>query len=677
LAYAPTMRSTVASRPLLLAALASLAVLALNCASGGGQKPGLPPGGEAKLLSGPCDVVTPAGAQLKVPAGFRAQQRGNVIELLEPDGAARAALVEIEGQDPVAAVKAAWAAVDPAAAWKVEQALKPPPKGGYDQLYVEVYVAKPDRTRASAVARRKGRWIWVQLVQGKPAGLDKRAAQLRTFFSGMKAPGIEKVDLSAKKPRSITASKGKLVAFIEGALRATGTPGLSIAVVEQGKIVLAEGFGLLEQGKPAKVSADTLMMIGSVSKSLTTLMMATLVDAKKLSWTAKVTSVDPKFRLADAKLTRALTVEQLVCACAGLPRKDLPLILEYQGKDDNHVYAELAKMKPSTGLKETFQYQNHMVAAGGYVAAHALDPTGASRSKTFARAMKERVFIPMGMTNTTLDHDAAIKASDRAVPHSQDLWAKHHPLSLEQERFASYIGPSGGIWSSAREMARYVITELNRGVAPDGKRVVSAANLTHRWEPQVKASAKVSYGLGWAVAKTKGLRKITHGGGTMGFATKVSFFPDKGLGVVMISNGTGGHLVESVVQARLLELWFGVDDKAQARLDFILKEQDKEIAKLKKRTGAPDKTWIAPLLGAHENDEIGAISLTAAPGGQYLLDAGEYKTKLLRYSKPDGKTVLLFSDPPLAGLEIAPLEGAAGRLEMRRAQERYIFTRKK
>jgi CubicO group peptidase (beta-lactamase class C family) len=669
------MNSTATSRPL-LAALAALAALTLDCASGGGQHPGVPPGA-AKLLTGPCEVVTPAGAKLQVPAGFRAQQRGNMIALLEPDGAAKATLVELEGHDLAAAVKAAWAATDPAAAWKVERSLNPPPSGGYDGLYVEIYVARQDRTRASAVARRKGKWIWVQLVQGKPADLDKRAAQLKTFFSGMQAPGIKKDDLSARKPRSITASKAKLVAFIEAALQATGTPGLSIAVVERGKVVLAEGFGVLEQGKAAKVSADTLMMIGSVSKSLTTLMMATLVDAKKLSWTAKVTAVDPKFRLADARLTKALTVEQLVCACAGLPRKDLPLILEYQGKDDTHVYAELSKMKPSTGLKETFQYQNHMVAAGGYVAAHALDPAGASRSKTFVRAMKERVFLPMGMTRTTLDHDAAIKATNRAVPHSQDLWARHHPLSLEQERFATYIGPSGGIWSSAREMARYVITELNRGVAPDGKRVVSAANLTHRWEPQVKVSAKASYGLGWVVAKTKGLRKITHGGGTMGFATKVSFFPDKGLGVVMISNGTGGHLVENVVQARLLELWFGVNDKAQALLDFVLKEQKKEIAKLKKRTGAPGKAWIAPLLGAHQNDEIGAISLSAAPGGHYMLDAGEYKTKLLRYSKPDGKTVLLFSDPPLAGLEIFPLAGEAGTLEMRRAQERYVFTRKR
>lgn len=671
------MRSTTSFRRLQITVLTALLALTLDCASGGGQKPGLPSSAEAKLLTGPCEVVTPAGAKLQVPAGFRARQRGDVIELLEPDGAAKAYLVELDGQDLAAAVKAAWAATDPAAAWKVEQALTPPPTGGYDGIYVEVYVARPDRTRASAVARRKGKLVWVQLVQGKPAGLDKRSAQLRTFFSGMKAPGIVKDDLSARTPRSITASKAKLVTFIEGALRATGTPGLSIAVVEGGKVVLAEGFGVLEQGKPARVSADTLMMIGSVSKSLTTLMMATLVDDKKLSWTAKVTSVDPKFRLADTELTRALTVEQLVCACAGLPRKDLPLILEYRGKDDTNVYAELSKMKPSTGLKETFQYQNHMVAAGGYVAAHALDPAGASRSKTFARAMKERVFVPMGMTNTTLDHDAAIKASDRAVPHSQDLNAKHHPLSLEQERFATYIGPSGGIWSSAREMARYVITELNRGVAPGGKRVVSAANQTHRWEPQVKISAEASYGLGWAVASKKGLRKITHGGGTMGFATKVSFFPDKGLGVVMISNGTGGHLVERVVEAKLLDLWFGGDEKAQAQLDFILAEQAKEIAKLKKRTGAPDKAWIAPLLGAHHNDEIGEIRLSAAPGGHYMLDAGEYKTKLLRYNKPDGKTVLLFSDPPLAGLEIAPLQGQAGKLEMRRAQERYVFSRKK
>jgi len=254
-----------------------------------------------------------------------------------------------------------------------------------------------------------------------------------------------------------------------------------------------------------------------------------------------------------------------------------------------------------------------------------------------------------------------------------DLKAVHHKVSLDHERFASYIRPSGGAWSTAQDMARYVITELGRGIGPDGKRVASEANLTHRWEPQVKVSADVAYGLGWLTAQYKGIRLISHGGGTMGFATLVTFLPDKGVGVVMISNGTGGHLVEKAVWARLVELWFGVDDKAKARLDHDVAEIKKELDKLQQRLGAPPEEWIKPLLGAHHNDEIGTITIRAAAGG-YLLDAGEYKTKLMRHDRPDGKRAVIFIDPPLAGLELLPLAGT-GTLEMRRAQERYVFRR--
>jgi CubicO group peptidase (beta-lactamase class C family) len=631
-----------------------------------------PPKEQAKLLRGPCDLSTPAGAVLKVPAGFSARAQDNWIEVRDAEQSVKVALVEIEGEDCAKAVKAAWSAVDPRAGFKVEQAVKPPPSKGYDEIYVENYVERKDRAVAQALARRKGRRIWVALISGTAANLDRRAAQIRTMLAGMKAPGVEEVDLAGKTPRSIGDSRAELVAFIEEAMKLTGTPGLSIGVVEQGKMVLAEGFGVRELGGRGKVTPDTLMMIGSVTKSLTTLMMATLVDAGKLSWTAPVCEVDPRFRIADAELTKALTVEQLVCACAGLPRKDLPLILEFKGKTAKDVFAELARIRPSTKLKETFQYQNHMVAAGGYVAARAFAPRMPAE-RAYNRAMKQRVFGPMGMKATRLDHNAAVRARNRATPHAMDLKAVHHKVPLDHERFASYIRPSGGAWSTARDMARYVITELGRGVGPDGKRVASEANLTHRWEPQVKVSADVSYGLGWLVARHKGLRLISHGGGTMGFATLVTFLPDKGVGVVMISNGTGGHLVEKAVWARLVELWFGVDENAKARLDHDVAEIKKELDKLQKRLSPPPVEWIKPLLGAHHNDEIGTITIRAAAGG-YLLDAGEYESKLMRHDRPDGKRALIFTDPPLAGLELLPLAGTR-TLEMRRAQERYVFRR--
>lgn len=309
------------------------------------------------------------------------------------------------------------------------------------------------------------------------------------------------------------------------------------------------------------------------------------------------------------------------------------------------------------------------------MAGHAFDGK-LSPGAAYDRAMRQQVFEPMGMQRTTLSLDAALKDSDHATPYALDLHGKHHEVSLDHERFATYIRPSGGVWSSAREMANYVITELARGVAPGGKRVASEANLTHRWAPQVNISADVSYGLGWVTAKKQGLQLVMHGGGTMGFATFVAFVPSKGVGVVMISNGTGGHLVQRMTWTRLLELWFDTDMKASQRLAHTLKRKRAELAKLHQRTSPPDAEWIKPLLGVHHNAEVGQVSISKDQQ-RYVMDAGEYKTALLQHRRLDGKQVLLFTDPPLAGLEIIPLTDGKGSLEIKRGQERYLFQRRK
>jgi len=536
-------------------------------------------------------------------------------------------------------------------------------------------VTDANKIFCQAVAKRRGDEVYVDLIRGSMPVLDKRGAQMRAFLGSIKVPGVKEEDLSSVDPRSVKGQTDGLDGFVQDCLEKTGTPGLELAIVEDGQVVYAKGYGLRELGKPGKVDADTLMMIGSVSKSMTTLMMASLVDEGLLAWEAKVKDVYPAFWLGDAALTEKLEIQHLVCACAGLPRKDMPLVLENEGKAAKDVFAELAAMQPSTGFKETFQYQNHMVAAGGYVAALKVAPDAEAFS-TYARLMGERVFGPMGMIRTTLDLDQAAKDENHATPHSQAISGEHRVISLDHERFATYIGPSGGIWSSASEMARYLITEMNAGLSPDGKRVVSADNLHKRWAPQVTASKDVYYGLGWMQAKKKGLKIIAHGGGTMGFATKVAFFPEKKRGVVMIANGTGGHLVESIVQSRLEEIWFGSDEHVAQRLKFVLDTDAKERAGLLARSKNPAADFMAPLLGTHRHPELGEIAIEEHDG-VVTLDAGTYRTQILRHERPDGQTSLLCIDPPLAGVELIVPKAAdkAASLILERGQERYELTR--
>ncbi|MBU1241770.1 beta-lactamase family protein [Myxococcota bacterium] len=624
--------------------------------------------------TGPCTIATVNGATFPVPELFRAERRGNVIQLIEPDGQVQVSAAELEGDTCAPAVASAWKLIAPSEKWALDKAVTPPPTGGFDEVYAEIYVPAADKKIAQAIARRKGRRIWVVILRAPVAAVDRRAAQVMTFITGMKAPGVEEENLKDKPLQSIVGNAEVLRTFIRETIKATGVPGLSIAVVENGKIVFSEGYGVRELGKTDPVTPETLMMIGSVTKSLTTLMMGTLVDDGKLAWDKPVKEVYPAFALGDAKLTGVLTMEQLVCACAGLPRKDLPLILSFWGKTASDCLKELGGMKPSTGLKETFQYQNHMVAAGGFLSAHVLFPK-LSMDKAYEKAMKERVFTPLGMKGTLLDLDAARKVKNHATPHSQDMDMTHRIVPLEHERFAAYIGPSGGVWSNVLDMARFVMTELAGGVTPEGKRVISEKNLLHRRAPQVKMDADSAYGLGLAVSKSKGLLVVSHSGGTMGFATLLTFLPEKNAGLVMISNGTGGHLAEKAIQRRLVELWFGSEARAQKSLEYSLEQMKKSLAEAKARLSAPTAEFMAPFLGTLTHPELGD-AVIAKVKEDYFMTLGKYRTRLMLYKRPDGKTVLAFTEVPLAGLELSPVEGTPGALELERAQERYVLTPK-
>ena len=632
------------------------------------------PAGPDAACAGPCTVATPLGATFPVPELFRAERRGNVVSLIEPDGQVQVHAVELAGGACAPAVAEAWKLVAPAERWTREKALNPPAGGGFDEVYVETYVLSADKRFAQAVARRKDQRIWVVIVRSPAAALDRRGAQAMQFITGMKAPGVEEENYAAKPLTPVAGNAEAFRSFIRETVRDTGVPGLSIAVVEGGKVVFAEGYGVRELGKPDPVTPETLMMIGSVTKSLTTFMMGTLVDDGKLAWDKPVKAVYPAFALGDAKLTDALTMEQLVCACAGLPRKDLPLILSFWGKTAAHCLKELAGMSPTTGLKETFQYQNHMVAAGGFISAHLLFPK-LTMDKAYEKAMKERVFGPLGMKATLLDLDAARKVKNRATPHSQDLNLGHRVVPLDHERFAAYIGPSGGVWSNVLDMARFVSTELAGGVTPEGKRVISEKNLLHRRAPQVKMDADSAYALGFAVSRSKGLQVVTHSGGTMGFATLLFFLPEKNAGFVMIANGTGGHLAEKTIQRRLVELWFGAEPRARKNLEFTLVQMKKSIEEAKPRLSAPTPEFMKPLVGKLSHPELGEAVIELVKD-DYFMTIGKYRTRLLLYRRPDGKTVLTFTEVPLAGLELSPVEGDPGALELERAQERYVLKKK-
>ena len=188
--------------------------------------------------------------------------------------------------------------------------------------------------------------------------------------SGFDIIALEKEDLTGIEPLRLTGELlDEFEAYVVDAMERLDIPGSSVSVVQGGEIVYANGFGVRERGKSGPVTPETLMMIVSVTKSMTTMLMATLVDDGLMDWDTPMVEVLPTFALADSQLTREITARNLVCACTGVPRRDFELLLNYDDLSAEDIIESLATFELFTDFGEAFQYSNQMVATGGYVAA--------------------------------------------------------------------------------------------------------------------------------------------------------------------------------------------------------------------------------------------------------------------------------------------------------------------
>jgi CubicO group peptidase (beta-lactamase class C family) len=505
-------------------------------------------------------------------------------------------------------------------------------------------------------------------------------APAASLASGASAPGASagKTGPSGRVAHPFDAARAAaLDAFIEDALARTGVPGAAIAVVQGGKVVHERAFGTREAGKSLPVTPDTLFMIGSATKPLTSLMVAKLVDEGKLTWSTPVQEIMPSFAIADPEASRAMTVENTLCACAGLPRVDAELFFAPRAMSPEERIASMRLMKPTARIGEKYQYSNVMVAAAGYIAAHAAVPEK-RLGPAYQEAMQSRVFGPLGMTKTTLDPDVATaKDVDHATPHGATMEGAYVPIPLADEAFVAPIRPSGGVWSSVHDMSRYVALELAKGKDESGRALYSEANLVKRREPQVDSGEGTSYGLGLWVDTSAGNQWLGHTGGTLGFRSRIFVFPEFDWGYVLLANATDDDFGPAV-QGRLHELIFDRPSHASAALEHALAASRGDADKLRAQyTKSPPPEWVASLAGTYQDATLGKIAVRAE-NGKGVLDAGAWKSAFGKLTK-NGRSGLILLDPPHNGFVFYPEDaGGAPRkasLVLETPEASYVFAR--
>ena len=628
-----------------------------------------------EVLTADTPRVTPGGATFTVPAGWSIATGKDLVVVTPPETDTHIAIFDSQAADASAAVTAAWAAYKPGATRPVKLVTPRPAREGWDERQTFDYETSPnERAVVVAFALRAGKAWTVFILDGTEPTVEKRNSPIGLMFESLRPKSYQRESFAGRKPQPLDAAHiAQLKAFVETSMQELGIPGASIALIDGGKIVFEGGFGVRELGRPERVDENTVFMAASNTKGMTNLLLAELVDEKKLKWDEPVIDVYPSFKLGDAETTKKVLVKNLICACTGLPRQDMEWLFEFKNATPESTLALLGTMQPTSKFGEVFQYSNLMAAAAGYIGAHLVYPNK-ELGAAYDEAMQKKIFDPLGMNSTTFDYARAL-AGNHASPHGDDVDDKPHVASMAINYSIIPARPAGGVWTSSHDLIRYVQDELTLGKLPDGKQLVSPENLLMRRAPQVMLGEDSSYGMGLIVDHKYGIPVVSHGGSMPGFKSDLYFLPDSGIGAVLLTNSDDGGRLTGPFGRRLLEVVF--DGKPEAAGDVAARAANykAELAKERERLVVPAApALVAALAKRYSSKELGQLDVLTE-GGVTTFDLGEWESTVASRKNDDGTISFVTIDPSRDGFEFVVGErGGKKVLVIRDGQHEYVFT---
>lgn len=374
---------------------------------------------------------------------------------------------------------------------------------------------------------------------------------------------------AVQPPPAGVATVNDLDAYIVRVMEEWEVPGLAIAVVRNGEVILSKGYGYRDVDEQRPVTDRTLFAIGSISKSFTVTLLGMLEDEGKLDWDESVRRYLPDFQLYDEVATEYMTPRDLVTHRSGLPRHDL---LWYgSALTRQELYERLRYLEPSREFRAAWQYQNLMFMTAGYLAERI-------EGRSWETLVRERILEPLGMSRSNFSVVDMQKADDFAYPYHEN----DGDVRQIDFRNIDEIGPAGSINSCVREMIDYVQFHIDKGKVGD-EQLLSQINAEQMQMPQMAIQSTItydelghtSYGMGFFVTTYRGRKLVHHGGGIDGFISLLSFMPRERVGMIVLTNMTGNNPVPTLVTRgvydRVLELepidWIGRAKEQEAKAE--------------------------------------------------------------------------------------------------------------
>lgn len=397
-----------------------------------------------------------------------------------------------------------------------------------------------------------------------------------------------------------SAPPADLDAWVARSMKTFDVPGLSLAIVKDGKVVIAKGYGVRKLGESIPVDENTMFAIGSNTKAFTTACLAMLVDQGRIAWDDRVYQHLPGFQMYDPYVSHEMTIRDLLTHRSGMGLGEGDLLFWPQSTyTRGDIIEKLRYMKPASSFRSHYAYDNLLYMTAGQI-------IPAVTGTSWDDFVRQHIFVPLGMEHSNVSTAQYHSGDDVAYPHSE-VDGKLQVIPFED---LENVGPAGAINSSAADMAKWVAVQLNHGKLPAGDaRLFSEAQSREMWTPQTilpisdepapLAALKpnfADYGLGWGLRDYHGRKLVGHTGGVGGFVSRVMLVPQENLGVVILTNAEQDGAFDSILYHILDRYMQAPETDWISNFKAAEQQEDERAAKVEEQQNTERNTKSHPSL---------------------------------------------------------------------------------
>lgn len=346
----------------------------------------------------------------------------------------------------------------------------------------------------------------------------------------------------------ITLQGKSIDKYVEEAMLRWKIPGMSVAVIEDGKVTFMKGYGVKELGKDDKVDENTLFAVASNSKAFTGLSIAMLESEGLLNLNDKVSKYIPEVKFYDANTTELLTIKDVLTHRVGLGTFQGDFITWGTNYSAMELIEKLQYVKPIYGFRSGYGYFNSGYTIAGEIIKRV---TG----KEWGEYVKENILNKLNMNRTLTSVSQLNGVENVATPHTVNYDYKMVTLPW---RNVDNLAPAGAMISSARDMANWIIMQINIGEFSMNnsfpKKVILNTHTPYNLIPSPShGTGRLTnrhfntYGLGWGIGDYKNELYIEHSGGYDGMLSRTAFLPDRKFGLVILTNNDQNDVITTLM----------------------------------------------------------------------------------------------------------------------------------